>query len=146
MVGSINAARERGKKPGRSALVVGRLLANGRPDPSFGEGGWIFTRLAPGAELEGVGAALDPSGRLLVAGITHASHEAPAGYVLARYLPEPLSDEELATLVAQAITETGASSPRQMGVVMTALRAETTGRADGKRVSDAVRRALSGGA
>jgi uncharacterized delta-60 repeat protein len=89
MVGSIGVQEERGKgRKGRSALVVGRLLPNGRPDPSFGEGGWIFTRLAPGAELEGAVGSLDSQGRLLVTGVTRASHEAPSGYVLARYLLE----------------------------------------------------------
>jgi uncharacterized delta-60 repeat protein len=88
MAGSIGVQNERGGKKGTSALVVGRLLPDGRPDPSFGEGGWIFTRLAPGVELEGIGAALDPSGRLLVGGLTRSSREALAGYVLARYLLE----------------------------------------------------------
>jgi uncharacterized delta-60 repeat protein len=88
-VGSIGVQEERGKgRKGRSALVVGRLLPNGRPDPSFGEGGWIFTRLAPGAELEGAVGSLDSQGRLLVTGVTRASREAPSGYVLARYLLE----------------------------------------------------------
>jgi hypothetical protein len=88
MAGSIDAQNQRSKKQGRSALVVGRLLPDGVPDPSFGEGGWIFTRLAPGVGLDGVGAALDPSGRLLVGGITHTSSEAGGSYVLARYLLE----------------------------------------------------------
>jgi uncharacterized delta-60 repeat protein len=87
MVGSIGVQRERGKQ-GRSAIVVGRLLPDGSPDPSFGTGGWIFTRLAPGVELEGAGATLDPSGRLLVAGTTRTPGETLAGYVLARYLLE----------------------------------------------------------
>jgi uncharacterized delta-60 repeat protein len=87
MVGSIGVQEERGKgRKGRSALVVGRLLPNGHPDPSFGEGGWIFTRLAPGVELEGAVGVLDPQGRLLVSGVTRTSPEALASYVLARYL------------------------------------------------------------
>ena len=89
MAGWIGSQEERGKaKKGRSAFVVGRLLANGRPDPSFGEGGWIFTRLAPGAELEGAGATLDSQGRLLVTGVTRGHGEKLAGYVLARYILE----------------------------------------------------------
>ena len=72
-----------------------------------------------------------------------AARERAEGEVLARYLPTPLTDEELATLVRQAITETGADSPRQMGLVMKALQPEVKGRADGKQVSDAVRAALS---
>lgn len=75
-----------------------------------------------------------------------AAREVAEGEVLARYLPTPLTDDELATLVRQAITETGADSPRAMGQVMKALQPEVAGRADGKRVSDAVRAALTGAA
>ena len=58
------------------------------------------------------------------------------------YLPQQLSDEELATLVQGAIEETGASEQRQMGQVMSALMPKVGGRADGKRVSAAVRQKL----
>jgi len=58
------------------------------------------------------------------------------------YLPQQLSDEELAELVAAAVEETGASEQRQMGQVMSALMPKVGGRADGKRVSAAVRQRL----
>lgn len=58
------------------------------------------------------------------------------------YLPAQLSDEELADLVEAAITETGASEQKQMGQVMSALMPKLGGRADGKRVSAAVREKL----
>jgi uncharacterized protein len=58
------------------------------------------------------------------------------------YLPQQLSDEELAELVRGAIEETGASEQRQMGQVMSALMSKVGGRADGKRVSAAVRQKL----
>lgn len=58
------------------------------------------------------------------------------------YLPEQLSDEELGQLVAAAVEETGASEQRQMGQVMSALMPKVGGRADGKRVSAAVRERL----
>ena len=58
------------------------------------------------------------------------------------YLPEQLSDDELAELVDAAISETGATEPRQMGQVMSALMPKLAGRADGKRVSEAVRERL----
>ncbi|HYJ22709.1 MAG TPA: GatB/YqeY domain-containing protein [Solirubrobacterales bacterium] len=58
------------------------------------------------------------------------------------YLPQQLSDEELAGLVDAAIAETGASAQRQMGEVMSALMPKLGGRADGKRVSSAVRERL----
>ncbi len=58
------------------------------------------------------------------------------------YLPAQLSDEELAELVGAAIEETGAEEQRQMGQVMSALMPKVGGRADGKRVSAAVREQL----
>jgi uncharacterized protein YqeY len=58
------------------------------------------------------------------------------------YLPQQLSDEELAELVQAAIEETGASEQKQMGQVMSALMPKVGGRADGKRVSAAVRQEL----
>jgi len=58
------------------------------------------------------------------------------------YLPQQLSDEELASLVDAAVAETGASEQRQMGEVMSALMPKLGGRADGKRVSTAVRERL----
>jgi uncharacterized protein YqeY len=58
------------------------------------------------------------------------------------YLPEQLSDEELAELVEAAVAETGAAEQRQMGQVMSALMPRVAGRADGKRVSAAVRERL----
>jgi hypothetical protein len=58
------------------------------------------------------------------------------------YLPQQLSDEELGQLVAAAVKETGASEQRDMGRVMSALMPKLGGRADGKRVSAAVRERL----
>jgi uncharacterized protein len=58
------------------------------------------------------------------------------------YLPAQLSDEELAGLVDAAVAETGASEQKQMGQVMSALMPKLGGRADGKRVSAAVRERL----
>jgi uncharacterized protein YqeY len=58
------------------------------------------------------------------------------------YLPQQLSDAELAALVDAAVAETGASEQRQVGEVMSALMPKLGGRADGKRVSTAVRERL----
>src|SRR5262249_33896974 len=58
------------------------------------------------------------------------------------YLPQQLSDEELAELVDAAVSETGASEQKQIGQVMAALMPKLGGRADGKRVSTAVRERL----
>ena len=61
------------------------------------------------------------------------------------YLPEQLSDEELSELVGEAIEEAGASEPGEMGRVMSLVMPRVQGRADGKRVSGAVRERLQGG-
>lgn len=62
--------------------------------------------------------------------------------VLEAYLPAQLSDDELAALVAEAVAETGADSPKQMGQVMKVLTPKVAGRAEGGRVAAAVRSAL----
>jgi uncharacterized protein YqeY len=59
------------------------------------------------------------------------------------YLPAQLSDEELSAMVAEAIEATGAESPKQMGQVMGVLKEKVAGRADGKRVSSAVKEQLA---
>jgi uncharacterized protein len=64
--------------------------------------------------------------------------------VIETYLPAQLDDAELAELVAAAIAETGADSPRQMGQVMKVLTPRVAGRADGGRVAAAVKAALAG--
>ena len=61
------------------------------------------------------------------------------------YLPEQLSDEELGELVSAAIEEAGASGPGEMGKVMSMVMPRVQGRADGKRVSGAVRERLHSG-
>jgi uncharacterized protein YqeY len=59
------------------------------------------------------------------------------------YLPEQLSDEELHAIVGDAVAETGASSPQEMGRVMSLVMPRVQGRADGKRVSALVREKLT---
>jgi uncharacterized protein YqeY len=73
-----------------------------------------------------------------------AQRERDEETVLARYLPQQLTDEQLAELVRAAIAESGATEQRQMGLVMKAATPKIAGRADGKRVSDEVRRQLAG--
>ena len=68
--------------------------------------------------------------------------------VLAAYLPAALSQEELASLVKEAIIETGAAlgapvGKAQMGAVMKAVQAKAAGRADGKSLSTEVQKQLS---
>jgi len=64
--------------------------------------------------------------------------------VLEGYLPVQLDDAELSALVAAAVAETGADSPKQMGQVMKVLTPRVAGRADGGRVAAAVKAALAG--
>lgn len=59
------------------------------------------------------------------------------------YLPEPLEEAELAELITSTIAEVGASSIRDMGSVMSALRSRVQGRADMKAVSQAVKTQLT---
>jgi uncharacterized protein YqeY len=71
-----------------------------------------------------------------------ADHERDQLEVLRRYLPAELSDADLDTIVADAIAETGATGPKDMGRVMPVAMQRTAGRADGRRVSAAVKAAL----
>lgn len=74
-----------------------------------------------------------------------AAKEHAEATMIGAYLPAELSDAELEAIVAAAVSESGASSPKDMGLVMKAAMASVDGRADGKRVSEIVKRALSGG-
>jgi hypothetical protein len=65
--------------------------------------------------------------------------------ILREFLPEPLTDAELERLARDAVAATGASGPADMGRVMGVLAPQTRGRADGKAVSELVRRLLSEG-
>jgi len=73
-----------------------------------------------------------------------AERERAEGEVIAGYLPAQLTDEELSSMVAAAIAETGASGPGAMGQVMKVLTPRTAGRAEGGRVAAEVRRQLPG--
>jgi len=74
-----------------------------------------------------------------------AERELAEEAVIAAYLPAQLSDAELASLVAQAVAETGASGPQAMGQVMKAVNPKIAGRAEGGRVAAAVKQALAAG-
>jgi hypothetical protein len=71
-----------------------------------------------------------------------ADAEEAEAKLIEAYLPEQLSDDELSELVAAAIKESGATEAKEMGNVMKALMPKVGGRADGKRVSSAVREKL----
>lgn len=72
-----------------------------------------------------------------------AAEEAEAA-ILAEFLPQQLSEDEVVALVRAAIAETGAGGPGDLGRVMGALMPRTRGRADGAVVSGIVRRELGG--
>lgn len=71
-----------------------------------------------------------------------ATKERREAEILRSYLPEPLGDDELATIVDETITEVGASGSGDFGRVMGAVMPKVKGRADGKRVNAAVRQRL----
>jgi uncharacterized protein YqeY len=72
-----------------------------------------------------------------------AEGEEAEAAVIQAYLPAELGDDELRAIVADAIAESGASSPKDMGGVMKLAMEKTGGRADGKRVSALAREALA---
>jgi len=76
-------------------------------------------------------------------GDDRAAAEEAEAEMIGNYLPGELGDEELAELVDAAISEAGASEAKDMGKVMSAVMPKVDGRADGKRVSAAVRERLS---
>jgi uncharacterized protein YqeY len=71
-----------------------------------------------------------------------AAEEAEA-VILAEFLPQQLTETEVEALARAAISETGATSPGDLGRVMGTLNPRTKGRADGRLVSDVVRRLLA---
>lgn len=73
----------------------------------------------------------------------HAAAEAAELAVLANYLPQQMSEAEIEEVAQRAIAQLGATSPKQMGAVMSAIMAEVGSNADGKAVSQVVRRLLS---
>lgn len=64
--------------------------------------------------------------------------------IIQSYMPKQMSEDEVKALVAAAVKETGASSPKDMGKVMGALMPKTKGKADGKLVNQLVKAALGG--
>lgn len=65
--------------------------------------------------------------------------------ILEKYLPTQMTRAEIEAVVAQAIAQSGASTPKDMGTVMGLVRPLTQGKADGKLVSEVVKAKLSGG-
>lgn len=72
-----------------------------------------------------------------------ATAEETEAELIGAYLPEQISDEELEAIVGDAVAESGATSPKEMGQVMALVMPKVKGRADGKRVSGAVKEKLT---
>ena len=72
-----------------------------------------------------------------------AAAEEREAEMIETYLPEQMPEEELRAIVGDAVAESGASSPKEMGKVMSLVMPKVQGRADGKRVSELVREALT---
>ena len=72
-----------------------------------------------------------------------AAKEKAEAEILATYLPQPLTPDEIVALVKEVVAETGATSKAQMGAVMKLATERAAGRADGKALSAAVNAQLS---
>jgi uncharacterized protein YqeY len=72
-----------------------------------------------------------------------ANKEKAEGVIIAQYLPEQLSEDDIKKMILEAIAETSASGPAGMGLVMKVLQPKIAGRADGGLVSGLVKAALS---
>jgi uncharacterized protein YqeY len=72
-----------------------------------------------------------------------AESERREAAIIEEYMPEQLSDDELHAIVGDAVAQSGAASPKDMGKVMSLVMPQVQGRADGKRVSAVVREKLT---
>jgi uncharacterized protein YqeY len=125
-------ARDR-DRAGALRLIVDVL----QQDAKFGKGDEIAVLQREHKKRVEAAEAYENAGRT-----DQAAAERFEAELIEGYLPQQLSDEELGEIVAAAIAETGASEQRQMGQVMSAVMPKLGGRADGKRVSAAVREKL----
>ncbi|WP_329177657.1 GatB/YqeY domain-containing protein [Streptomyces sp. NBC_01477] len=76
--------------------------------------------------------------------VESAQRERAEGEVLAAYLPQQLTDEEIAAIVREAVAESGATGPKGMGAVMKLVNPKVAKRAEGGRVAAEVKRQLAG--
>lgn len=72
-----------------------------------------------------------------------AANEQAQRAVLAAYLPPELTDAELTDIIGQAVADGGFSSPKDMGAAMRAVKERVDGRADGRKVAELVKAALT---
>jgi len=130
--------REAMKAGERERVGALRMIANAlQQDAKLGEGDEVAVLQRERKKRLEAAEAFRKGGREESA----ASEESEAT-VIEGYLPEQLSDEELGEIVDAAIAEGGAAEASEMGKVMGAVMPKVQGRADGKRVSQAVRERL----
>jgi uncharacterized protein YqeY len=72
-----------------------------------------------------------------------AATEEREAEIISAYLPEQMGDDELRAIVGDVVAESGATSPKEMGKVMSQVMPKVQGRADGKRVSAMVKELLT---
>jgi uncharacterized protein len=131
----VRTAMKAGEKDRAGALRM--IVDSLQKDAKLGDGNEVAVLQRERKKRLEAADAYHEAGRTEQAATEHAEAAMIEGY-----LPQQLSDEELGALVAAAVEETGASEQRQMGDVMKALMPKVGGRADGKRVSAAVRERL----
>jgi uncharacterized protein len=131
----VKAAMKAGEKEkvGRLRMLVNSLQA----EEKEGKGDEVAALQRERKRRLDAAEALREGGREDAAGAEEAEAKLIEGY-----LPAQLTDEELGDLVTATVDESGASEPKDMGNVMKALMPKVGGRADGKRVSQAVREKL----
>lgn len=122
----------------RDRVAALRLVANAlQQDAKLGDGNEVAVLQRERKKRLEAAEAYREAGRDDRAAAEQAEAEA-----IESYLPEQLGDSELDELVGAAIEEAGAEGPKEMGKVMSLVMPKIEGRADGKRVSEAVRSRL----
>ena len=136
----LKTAMRTGDQTGRDAIrFILAAVKNAEIDARGGNApaDEVATLRKVGKQLTDAAAQYRQAGRLDL-----AEKEEAQLRVLQRYLPAELPDDELAALANEAVRETGATGPKEMGKVMPVLLKKVDGRADGRRVSAAARAAL----
>jgi uncharacterized protein YqeY len=131
----VRTAMKAGERQRASALRM--VVDSLQKDAKLGDGDEVAVLQRERKKRLEAADAYHEAGRTEQAAAEHFEAE-----LIESYLPQQLSDEELSSLVAEAIEESGASEQKQMGQVMSALMPKVGGRANGKRVSAAVRERL----
>jgi hypothetical protein len=130
--------REAMKAGQKDRVMTLRMIANSlQQDEKMGDGDAVAVLQRERKKRVEAAEAYEGAGR-----DEQARAERSEAEVIAGYLPEQLSDEELDAIVADAVERTGASSPKEMGKVIGMVMGQVKGRVDGKRVSSAVRERL----